>query len=101
FIARDNKQYDVSRDIVSVAVQRNENAISTLVFKLANKIDPETGKLRYNQTFERMDRVICRMKRVTWKLVFSGYLDSVPHIQLYPGTVNFRASCTLKRILHT
>ena len=26
FIARDNKQYDVSRDIVSVAVQRNENA---------------------------------------------------------------------------
>ena len=101
FIARDNKQYDVSRDIVSVAVQRNENAISTLVFRLANKIDPATGKLRYNQTFERMDRVICRMKRVKWILVFSGYLDSVPHIQLYPGTVNFKASCTLKRILHT
>lgn len=101
FIARDNKQYDVSRDIVSVAVQRNENAISTLVFKLANKIDPATGKPRYNQLFERMDRVICRMKRVEWKLVFSGYLDSVPHVQLYPGTVNFKASCTIKRILHT
>ena len=94
-IARNNTQYDVSADLVSCSVARNENAVSTLVFKLANK------DKRYNQKFERMDRVVCMMKRVTWIQVFSGYLDMVPHVQLYPGTVNFRASCTLKRVLHT
>ena len=94
-IARRNKQYDVSRDIVAVSVARNENAVSTLVFKLSNK------EKRYNQLFERMDRVVCLMKRDEWRQVFSGYLDAVPFVQLYPGTVDFRASCTLKRILHT
>ena len=94
-IARGNKQYDVSKDIVACSVQRNENAVSTLVFKLSNK------DKRYNQLFERMDRVVCLMKRVTWIQIFSGYLDRTPYIQIYPGTVTFKASCTLKRILHT
>lgn len=94
-IARNNKEYDVSSDIVSGSIQRNENAVSTLVFKLSNK------DRRYNKMFERMDRVIVLMKRVSWIQVFSGYLDRVPHVQLYPGTVNFVASCTLKRIVHT
>ena len=99
WIGHKNKQYDVSADIVSCSVQRNENAVSTLAFKLANK--HEGKKLRYNQKFERMDRVTCFMKRTDWVQVFSGYLDSVPFVQLYPGTVTFRASCTLKRVVHT
>lgn len=98
-IARGNKQYDVSKDIVAFSVRRVENSVSTLMFRLANKKDG--NRLRYNQTFERMDRVVCILKRTNWVQVFSGYLDSVPHRQLYPGTVNFRASCTLKRLLHT
>ncbi|AOZ63157.1 minor tail protein [Mycobacterium phage Erdmann] len=94
-IARGNKQYDVSSDIVGWSCRRVENSVSSIVFKLANK------DLRYNQLFERMDRVTMYLKRVEWVQVFSGYLDRVPHVQIYPGTVNFRASCTLKRLLHT
>lgn len=94
-IAHGNKQFDVSADIVAWSIRRVENSVSSAVFRLANK------DLRYNQLFERMDRIIIRLKRIEWKTVFSGYLDQVPHVQLYPGTVNFRASCTLKRLLHT
>jgi len=101
-IARGNKQYDVSNDVVAWSVRRVENGVSSAVFRLSNKTLPnDPKKLRYNQLFERMDRVIIKLKRIEWVQVFSGYLDQVPHVQLYPGTVNFRASCTLKRLLHT
>lgn len=101
-IARGNKQYDVSNDVVAWSIKRVENGVSSLVFRLSNKAVPDNNKkLRYNQLFERMDRVVVRLKRIEWVQVFSGYLDQVPHVQLYPGTVNFRASCTLKRLLHT
>jgi len=102
YIARGNKQYDVSNDVVAWSIRRVENGVSSAVFRLSNKAasnDPK--KLRYNQLFERMDRVIIWLKRVEWVQVFSGYLDSVPHVQLYPGTVSFRASCTLKRLMNT
>ncbi len=102
YIARGTKQYDVSADVVAWSVRRVENSVSSLVFRLSNKAVPgNPKKLRYNQLFERMDRVVVWLKRIEWVQVFSGYLDSVPHVQLYPGTVNFRASCTLKRLLHT
>jgi len=94
-IARGNKQFDVSTDIVAWSIRRPENSVASAVFRLANK------DMRYMQRFERMDRVVIKLKRVEWIQVFSGYLDQVPHVQLYPGTVNFRASCTLKRLLHT
>lgn len=94
-IARGNKSYDVSADVVSGSIVRRENAVSSASFQLSNK------DMRYNGLFERMDRVMIYMKRVTMVQVFSGYLDSVPHKQLYGGIVNFRASCTLKRLMHT
>ena len=100
-IARGNKQYDVSADIVACSLRRVENSVSSAVFRLANKMDPSTKNPRYHMLFERMDRVAIFLKRVEWIQVFSGYLDSVPYVQLYPGTVNFRASCTLKRLVHT
>lgn len=102
FIARGTKQYDVSADVVAWSIRRVENQVSSAVFRLSNKATDSSGKkLRYNQLFERMDRVVIWLKRIEWVQVFSGYLDSVPHVQLYPGTVNFRASCTLKRLMHT
>lgn len=94
-IAHGNRQYDVSADVVAFSVRRVENSVSSAVFRLANK------DLRYNLIFEPMDRIIIRLKRVEWVQVFSGYLDDVPLVQIYPGIVNFRASCTLKRLLHT
>lgn len=98
-IAHNNKQYDVSADVTAFSIRRCENSVSSFVFKCANKMD--NGKLRYMQIFDAMDRVTIFLKRVEWIQVITGYLDSVPLVQLYNGTVNFRGSCTLKRLLHT
>lgn len=94
-IARGNKSYDISRDVVGGSIVRRENAVSSAAFRVSNK------DMRYNGLFERMDRVMIYMKRLKMIQVFSGYLDSVPHKQLYGGVVTFRASCTLKRLVHT
>lgn len=93
-IARGQKQYDVSRDVIRGSVIRKENSASTLFFTLANKGD-------YNGLFHRMDRVVVFLKRVRWQQVFSGYLDTVPFAQLYGGQAEYKATCTLKRLLHT
>lgn len=93
-IARGNKQYDVSRDVIRGTIHRRENSASTLFFSLANN-----GS--YNGLFHRMDRVVVYLKRVRWQQVFSGYLDTVPFAQLYGGEANFKATCTLKRLMHT
>lgn len=89
------KLYDVSRDVVRGSVTRVVGSASQASITLANK------GLRYNGRFNRMDRIQITLKRLKWVKVFTGYLDSVPVLQLYPGTVNLRASCTLKRLLHT
>ena len=93
-IARGHKQYDVSRDVIRGTVIRKENSASSLFFTLANKGD-------YNGLFQRMDRVVVFLKRVRWQQVFSGYLDTVPFAQLYGGAAEYKATCTLKRLLHT
>ncbi|QGJ94910.1 minor tail protein [Gordonia phage RedWattleHog] len=85
---------DVSADIVRGGVNRVTGGASSLEFTLSNKGG------RYNNKFRRMDRVVCYMKRINKVQVFSGYLDLVPGLQLYPSTVTFRASCTIKRILY-
>lgn len=100
-IARGNKQYDVSKDLVRCTVIRKENAASTLLFTLANKSERSGGPPRYNGLFHRMDRVVVYMKRVQWQQVFAGYLDTVPFKQLYGGAGEFKATCTLKRLMHT
>lgn len=85
---------DVSADIVRGSVNRITGGASSLEFTLSNK------NLRYNNKFRRMDRVAVWMKRINKVQVFAGYLDLVPGLQLYPSTVTFRASCTIKRLLY-
>lgn len=87
---------NVSGDVVSGNVSRVVDGISSFSFVLSNK------GLRYSNLFKRMDRVYLKMKRVgPWIPVFTGYLDSVPGLQLYPGRVSFKASCTLKLLKYT
>ena len=89
------KQYDISKDIVGGSVVRRENSASSLEIRVANK------KSRYNGKFGRMDRIACYMKRTDWVQVFTGYLDEVPFSQMYPGVVTLKATCTIKRLMHT
>lgn len=91
----DGKTYDVSRDIVRGSVTRRIDAVSTLDFTLTNKRNRYTGKI------SRMDRVVCFLKKQKWMQVFSGYMTGVPALDLFPTTANFKAQCTLKRLLHT
>ncbi|AEQ21033.1 baseplate protein [Rhodococcus phage E3] len=101
-IAHNGVEYDVSKDLVRGTLMRKSNAVSTMVFTLANRDLRYTSRDNPNGIrFSRMDRISVYMKRFHWIQVFSGYLDSVPLLQMYPGTVDFRASCTLKRLLHT
>jgi cell wall-associated NlpC family hydrolase len=94
-VVHNGQQYDVSKDIVRGQVVRKENSASSLFWTSAN---PD---LRYNGLFSRMDRVTVYLTRVQKLQVFSGYLDTIPWRQAYPGTVDFRATCTIKRLLHT
>jgi cell wall-associated NlpC family hydrolase len=80
--------------VISGQVIRKENSASTLLFRLANN-----GS--YNGLFQRMDRVVVFLKRVKMQQVFSGYLDTVPFAQLYGGPAEYKATCTLKRLMHT
>lgn len=94
-IGHNGIQYDISKDIARGQVVRKENSASSLFVTLANP------QLRYNNTFSRMDRISCYLTRTQKLQVFSGYLDTIPYMQAYPGTVDLRATCTLKRLLHT
>jgi len=94
-VAHNGIQYDVSKDIVRGLVSRKENSASSLFVTLANP------QLRYNNKFSRMDRITCYLTRTQKIQVFSGYIDKMPYFQAYPGTVDFRSTCTLKRLLHT
>ncbi len=90
--------YDISKDIVRGQIVRKENAASSLFVTLANP------NLRYTSgdgQFSRMDRIVGYLTRTTRIQVFSGYIDKIPWMQAYPGTVDIRATCTLKRLLHT
>ena len=66
-IAHGTKQYDVSADVVAFSIRRIENGVSSAAFKLSNKALPNNRrKLRYNQLFDRMDRVVIYLKRSEW-----------------------------------
>lgn len=94
------KQYEISADLVRGQVIRRENAASTMLWTCHNKNLRYTNAYLNQPLFYRMDAVTCYMKRAgTWVQVFTGYLDSVPYLDLYPGLVNFKATCTLKRLL--
>jgi murein DD-endopeptidase MepM/ murein hydrolase activator NlpD len=53
--------------------------------------------------FFPMDPVTIYLQRLRNRpvRVFTGYLDETPYYELYPGVIEFSASCTLKRLLHT
>jgi cell wall-associated NlpC family hydrolase len=95
-IEHEGEVIDVSQDIVRGQVVRKENSASSLFVTLNNVQLKYTAPAR----FSRMDRIACYLTRTQQQQVFSGYLDTIPWIQAYPGTVDIRATCTLKRLLH-
>ena len=83
---------DVSDDLVDYTIQRRSDGPSTLNFSLQNI------QRKYDQVFSPNDEVVVELKRVTWVRVFTGLLNSVPLITMWPRVVAFSASCSLKRL---
>lgn len=105
YVLHNGVQYDVSADLIRGAVQRKENSAATLVFTLANKPLTPGGQPRYNAgqpfAFSRMDVVTLYLKRTRMIQVFTGFLDDIPYRQLHPGVADFKATCTIKKLIHT
>src|ERR1035437_3206994 len=88
---RNGRIFDVPDDIEAGFLTLNENSPHSLHFTLSN------ANSKYSQLFTPNDRVIVLLKRLSWMQVMSGYLDTVPYYSAYPRSVNFAATCTLKR----
>lgn len=93
-----NRIIDVTDDIVSGEVIRRTGAQSEASLVLQNK----DGRYTATDLIKPMDRIIVRMSRIGDPfLTFSGYVDEAPYFQLYPGTVQVRASCPIKLLQMT
>lgn len=96
---------DISNYIVSGSVNRRTNAVSNAELTLRNPkmifTDPDPDS--HQVAFTPMDPITIYLRRLRNRpvRVFTGYLDKTPYLQLYPGTIQLRASCTLKRLLYT
>ena len=99
-----NRIYNLSPDVVGGEVVRNINAESTAKVTLRNRYkkwlkDPDNGE----SIFLPMDMITIWLQRIAGKpiQVFTGYLDTVPYYQMYPGNCELKATCTLKKLSNT
>ena len=100
----DGEIIDISRYIVSGSVNRRINAVSSATLRIRNPQMIFTTPDQFSQvTFSPMDPITIYLKRLKGRpvRVFTGFLDEAPYLQLYPGVIELRASCTLKRLLYT
>lgn len=114
YIKADDGVIDVSPYIVSGNVDRKLNQVSSASLVLRNPVQGSGSNLLFTEhvsaanptphpMFHPMDPIVIVMQRLQGApvQVFTGYLDTTPYIQLYPGTCQVQASCTLKRLLYT
>lgn len=101
YIQTDEGVYNLSDLVVSGNVHRKINQVSTaeVTFQNPNRVFTQPG----NPTFRPMDKIMIFLQRLPGMPVqsFTGYLDTTPYYQMYPGTCTVSASCTLKRLQHT
>lgn len=92
---------DVSNDIVGGSIERVTNRPSTATLTLRNDDWQYTG--RFNPKFLPMDGITIWLQKYKNNPIqeFTGFIDKVPYFQAYPGKIEIRASCTLKRLLHS
>lgn len=84
---------DVSKDVVQGSVTLNINAPHQVSLTLSN------FKRKFDGQFTPNDLIVVRLKRIRWVQVFSGYINRVPYMSVWPRNVKLTATCTLKRVL--
>lgn len=97
-----NQIHDLSAYTTAGRIGRKINQISTAEVTLKNPDMIFTDRKR-GATFTPMDPITIYLQRLRNRpvRVFTGFLDQTPWLQLYPGTVTLRASCTLKKLMYT
>lgn len=92
---------DVSNDISGGSVQRFINKPSTATLTLRNDNWKYTG--RFQPMFFPMDGITIWLQRFAGRpvQVFTGFIDTIPYYQAYPGEIEIKATCTLKQFLYT
>lgn len=95
--------YNLTNYVVSGQVQRLINQVSSAEVTLRNPGRIFTGGQGQDRAFHPMDPITIYLERVSGYpvRVFTGYLDTTPYYQMYPGTITLKASCTLKKLLYT
>lgn len=114
WIKTDTGIVDLSPYIVNCRVERRVSDVSKAELEFRNPKVSKDGKPRFLFTehevdgkilpvFHPMDPITIVLERIAGRpiQVFTGYCDSVPDVQLFPGTAKITASCTLKRLLYT
>ena len=101
YIQTPKETINISDLVVSGNVSRKLNQVSTAEVTFQNPYRQFTQP--GNNTFSPMDKITIFLQRLPGMpiQVFTGYLDSVPYYQMYPGTCTVTASCSLKRLQYT
>ena len=101
------KVHDLSPYVTAGNVVRKIDQVSTAEVTIRN---PEMKWTAHRDgdnivlpTFSPMDPITIYLRRMPGHpvRVFTGFLDQTPYLQLFPGKVTLKASCTLKRLLYT
>jgi murein DD-endopeptidase MepM/ murein hydrolase activator NlpD len=103
FIKRRNGNIaDVSKYITAGSVNRRVGAVSTANITLRNPNMLFTAQGGRHAAFAPMDPITIYLQRLKDRpvRVFTGFLDDTPYYELYPGTIDIKASCTLKKLLY-
>lgn len=112
YVKADSGVYDLTDYITDFSVDRKVNQVSTAQLTLRNPdkkwtnytyTNPTTGQKTVGPVFHPMDPITILLTRLRNRpvQVFTGFCDSTPYLQLFPGTVQITASCTLKKLLYT
>lgn len=112
YIKADDGVYDISPFVTSCMVNRKVNQVSPAQVTFRNPKfqfterayhDPITKTKVWGPVFHPMDPIVITMTRLRDRpiQVFTGYCDSTPYLQLFPGLATLDASCTIKRLQYT
>jgi hypothetical protein len=115
WVKTDSGTINLSPYVVNCRVDRKVNEMSKAEIEIRNPRILQDGKPRFLFTqhmgddgkvgpvFHPMDPITIVLERLSNKpiQVFTGYCDTVPYVQLFPGVTRITASCTLKRLQYT
>jgi len=120
WVRTDTGVFDLSPYVTNFTIDRRVNQVSSASISFRNPKVPDSkgkerflftehpsnsanGQTTYGPMFHPMDPIIITMTRLKGRpvQVFTGYCDTVPYVQLFPGVTTLTASCTLKRLLYT